>query len=109
MISVRYHNDVPLRGRQGGVKIGILRRFLELKLGRQGEEGGSRNPKIEEKSFMDVFLAVLFLVNLLSCRFLMLVILTIEHGNIKPNSIVLLCIKKKKLNPLLWSKAKTQN
>ena len=44
----------PIRGREGGVKNGILRRFLGLKLRRQGEGGGSRNPKIEETSFMDV-------------------------------------------------------
>ena len=44
----------PLKGREGGVKNGILRRFLGLKLRRQGEGGGSRNPKIEETSFMDV-------------------------------------------------------
>ena len=44
----------PLKGREGGVKNGILRRFLGLKLRRQGEGGGSKNPEIEETSFMDV-------------------------------------------------------
>ena len=44
----------PLQWREEGVKNGILRQFLGLKLGRQGEGGGSRNPKIEETSFMDV-------------------------------------------------------
>ena len=42
-----------LRGKEGGVKNGILRRFLRLKLRRQGDGGGSRNPKIEQTSFMD--------------------------------------------------------
>ena len=43
----------PLRGREGSVKNGVLRQFLGLKLRRQGEGGGSRNPKFEEMSFMD--------------------------------------------------------
>ena len=30
----------PLRGRAGGIKNEILRKFLGLKLGRQGEGGG---------------------------------------------------------------------
>ena len=47
-------NNVSFEGQGGGVKNGILRRFLGLKLRRQGEGGGSRNPKIEETSFMDV-------------------------------------------------------
>ena len=42
-----------MRGREGGCKNGILRRFLGLKLGRQGERGGSRNPKLGETSFID--------------------------------------------------------
>ena len=41
-----------------GSKNGILRHFLGLKLGRQGEEGGSRNPKIGETLFMDVPLSI---------------------------------------------------
>ena len=47
-------NDVSFEIKGGGVKNGILRRFLGLKLRRQGEGGGFRNPKIEETSFMDV-------------------------------------------------------
>ena len=43
-----YINDVSFEGEGGGVKNEILRKFLGLKLGRQGEEGGSRNPKIED-------------------------------------------------------------
>ena len=42
-----------LRRREEGVKTGVLRRFLGLKLRRRREGGGSRNPKIEETSFMD--------------------------------------------------------
>ena len=44
----------PLRGREEGIKNEVLRQFLGLKLGRQGEGGGSRISKIEETSFMDV-------------------------------------------------------
>ena len=44
----------PLREREKGVKNSILRQFLGLKLRRQGEGGGSRNPKKEETLFMDV-------------------------------------------------------
>ena len=48
----------PLRGREEGVNNDVLRQFLGLKRRRQGEEGGSRNPKIEETSFMDVLLHI---------------------------------------------------
>ena len=43
----------PLRGREEGIKNEVLRQFLGLKLGQQGEGGGSRNPKLGETSFMD--------------------------------------------------------
>ena len=45
-------NDVSFEWEGGGVKNGILRQFLGLKLGRQGEGGGSRNTKLEETSFL---------------------------------------------------------
>ena len=44
----------PFKGREGGIKNGFLVQFLGLKLRRQGEGRGSRNPKLEETLFMDV-------------------------------------------------------
>ena len=44
-----------LRGREEGSKygLGVLRRFLGLKLRKQGEEGGLEIQKLGETSFMD--------------------------------------------------------
>ena len=47
-------NNVSFKIEGRGSKNALLRRFLGLKLRRQGEGGGSRNPKLEETSFMNV-------------------------------------------------------
>ena len=47
-------NDVSFEGEGRSSKNEICRQFLGLRLRRQGEGGGSRNPKLEETSFMDV-------------------------------------------------------
>ena len=65
-----------MKGREGGregewkedVKNEVFRQFLGLKVGRQGEEGGSRNPKLEETSFKDVLLVRFLLVKLVQAK-----------------------------------------
>ena len=42
-----------LRGREEGIENEVLRQFLGLNFGRQGEGGGSKNSKIEETLSMD--------------------------------------------------------